>query len=77
MDERGAVVTCSVANDEETFRFICHLIRSDPRQYHWFRVCVSDEPFLYHIGKVIGKRYWEAETEHIAAALGSDERKPS
>lgn len=76
-DERSASAACMVAGDEETFRFMCHLIRSNPTQFHWLRIHVGDWHLLYHMAKAIMARFWGAGVEHIAEALDIDGSKAS
>ncbi|CAM9678275.1 unnamed protein product, partial [Sphacelaria rigidula] len=75
--ERGAPAACMVAGDEETFRFMYHLIRSNPREYQWLRIYMGDWHLLYHMVKAIMKRFWGAGIEYVAEALGLDGRKSS
>ncbi|CAM9907387.1 unnamed protein product [Sphacelaria rigidula] len=77
VDERGAAAPCMVAGDEETFRFMYHLIRSNPGHYHWLRIYVGDWHLLYHMAKVIMSRFWGAGIEFVAEALGVDGTKAS
>ena len=77
VDERGAEAACMVAGDEETFRFMYHLIRSNPNQYHWLRIYVGDWHLLYHMVKALNNQYWGAGIEFIAEALGLDGTKAS
>lgn len=72
VNERSDAATCMVAGDEETFRFMYHLIRSNPGQRHWLRIYLGDWHLLHHMVKAIVKRYWEAGIEHVAEARGLD-----
>ncbi|CAM9985290.1 unnamed protein product [Sphacelaria rigidula] len=65
------------AGDEKTFRFMYHLIRSNPGHYHWLRIYVGDWHLLYHMAKAIMNRFWGAGIEFIAEALGVDRTKAS
>ncbi|CAM9955171.1 unnamed protein product, partial [Sphacelaria rigidula] len=72
VDERGAAAPWMVAGDEETFRFMYHLIRSNSGHYHWLRIYVGDWHLLYHMAKAIMNRFGGAGIEFIAEALGVD-----
>ncbi|CAM9307057.1 unnamed protein product, partial [Sphacelaria rigidula] len=79
VDERDAAAARMVAGDEETFRFMCHLIRSNPGHFHWLGIPVymGDWHILHHIAKAIMNRYWGVGIELIAEALGVDGTKAS
>ena len=66
-----------VAGDEETFRLMYHLIRSNPSQYHSLRINVGDWHLLYHMVKAVNNQYWGAGVEFVAEALGLDGTKAS
>ena len=42
-----------VTGDEATFRFMYHLIQSNPGQYHWLRIYAGDWHLLYRMVKAI------------------------
>lgn len=37
VDERRAAMACTVADDEETYRFMYPLVWINPGHYHWLR----------------------------------------
>lgn len=65
------------AGPGETFRFMYHPTRCDPRQCHWLTKDVGDGHEIYHTVKAIMKRYSGAGIELIAEALGLDGKSAS
>lgn len=66
---------CIIAGDEETYRFIYHLMKQDPDNYRQIRRCPGDWHLLYHMAKALLRRYWGAGIEFVACELGTDNRK--
>ena len=66
---------CIIAGDEETYRFMYHLIKQDPDNYRQIRRYPGDWHILLHLAKALLKRYWGAGVEFVACDLGTDNTK--
>ncbi|CAB1117890.1 unnamed protein product [Ectocarpus sp. CCAP 1310/34] len=55
--EEGA--PCIIAGDEETYRFLYHIMKQNPEEYR----------------QALLRRYWGAGVEHVAEELGTDNKK--
>ena len=66
---------CIIAGDEETYRFIYHLMKQDPDNYRQIRRYPGDWHLLLHMAKALLKRYWGAGIEFVACELGTDNSK--
>lgn len=75
VDARGRSVPSVVAGDEETFRFMYHLIRSNPSKYKWMRIYVDAWHLLLRMGKALIRRYWGIGIGVITKSLGTDGKK--
>eukprot|EP00752_Nemacystus_decipiens_P016789 g15026.t1 len=66
---------CIIAGDEETYRFMYHLMKQDPDNYRQIRRYPGDWHLLYHMAKALLRRFWGAGVEFMACVLGTDNSK--
>lgn len=66
---------CVIAGDEETYRFVYHLMMNCPDDYSQVRRYPGDWHLLMHMTRALLTRYWGAGVELVACSLGTDGKK--
>ena len=68
-------VRALIAGDEETFRTMVRLKKSDPQTYFWLFPYPGDWHLLFHSAKALIARYWGAGIEYVAKGFSGDDLK--
>lgn len=66
---------CVVAGDEETYRFVYHLMMNSPDEYRQVRRYPGDWHLPMHMTRALLTCYWGAGVELVACSLGTDGKK--
>ena len=64
-----------IAGDEETYRFLFHVMSHEPSEYRQIRRYPGDWHLLQHMAEALLGRYYGNGLESVASQLGTDNKK--